>query len=672
MATNAGRRRSTGGGAHGAIRRLLPCAALACCAADARAQDSVAITPGGNDSFWAWSSSLQRTRYALDLAEISSSWGGVLLVGPAIKAHRDPDPMFRTFPVIGAAASAGQLQDVATPPTGYFRWIGPGIGVNPGANSPAATETRTHFDRVFSLALNDAVGSASAVAVARVGQDSVNLSRLWIERTTGACSREGTTAPDGSTLALGGVDSEGRLALRVDAFGLDASSPAVVAGDSLVRIDAARRSPSLVNTLARDGDGNAAEDGDATSFVADALEAPVAPPAIAMGVAMALDFELGFGLAAGDDDFAPDPSHLASAAGHRGAPSYSITPAAGGGAGTVACIATLTNPGPPDALLAFGLEEGGPAGLRIAQGTMRIAQLDAPVSGENGWTGNASGGAEFAHFRNQTSFRAPAGHVGAGQTAAGELVLAATATDTDSGEFIAVATLPQGGGSASWSVAAHEGMSVRSSPGGPPIGQLIEGPGGASLSSPAVDLLGNVYFVGAWRPSAGVDRVGLFKAVRTQNGYQLERLLSTGQIIRGVNSATDYIIASLALSDGDSVSGASLHAGSVVQAQIPGRGTTTPASPFAFGGLAVSATIEYQRPGPVGEAYDALLFVGPGIQPVPGDTNADGLVNFTDLNNVLTQFGLAGPGLLGDLTGDNQVNFSDLNIVLANFGQPPR
>lgn len=58
------------------------------------------------------------------------------------------------------------------------------------------------------------------------------------------------------------------------------------------------------------------------------------------------------------------------------------------------------------------------------------------------------------------------------------------------------------------------------------------------------------------------------------------------------------------------------------------------------------------------------------LQPCPGDTNGDRVVNFADLNQVLSQFGQSGaPGTLaGDVNNDGVVNFADLNIVLSNFG----
>ncbi len=54
----------------------------------------------------------------------------------------------------------------------------------------------------------------------------------------------------------------------------------------------------------------------------------------------------------------------------------------------------------------------------------------------------------------------------------------------------------------------------------------------------------------------------------------------------------------------------------------------------------------------------------------PGDANGDRVVNFADLNIVLSSFGMTGtPGSVpGDLNGDGAVNFADLNLVLSFFG----
>ncbi|MBX3353571.1 MAG: hypothetical protein KF684_11620 [Phycisphaeraceae bacterium] len=53
------------------------------------------------------------------------------------------------------------------------------------------------------------------------------------------------------------------------------------------------------------------------------------------------------------------------------------------------------------------------------------------------------------------------------------------------------------------------------------------------------------------------------------------------------------------------------------------------------------------------------------------DTNGDGVINFADLNAVLTDFGRAGEGLPGDVNCDGAVNFADLNVILSAFGSAP-
>jgi hypothetical protein len=58
----------------------------------------------------------------------------------------------------------------------------------------------------------------------------------------------------------------------------------------------------------------------------------------------------------------------------------------------------------------------------------------------------------------------------------------------------------------------------------------------------------------------------------------------------------------------------------------------------------------------------------PPPEPCVGDTNGDNIVNFSDLNAVLAQFGQSGPGLSADLNNDGIVNFDDLNTILSNFG----
>lgn len=51
----------------------------------------------------------------------------------------------------------------------------------------------------------------------------------------------------------------------------------------------------------------------------------------------------------------------------------------------------------------------------------------------------------------------------------------------------------------------------------------------------------------------------------------------------------------------------------------------------------------------------------------PGDTNGDFEVNFSDLNNALSDFNATGEDLPGDVNNDCQVNFADVNVILSFY-----
>jgi len=85
-----------------------------------------------------------------------------------------------------------------------------------------------------------------------------------------------------------------------------------------------------------------------------------------------------------------------------------------------------------------------------------------------------------------------------------------------------------------------------------------------------------------------------------------------------------------------------------------------------FGGVADFGDMTLSAAG-----QDAWLATIPApASGLMGDLNGDGVVNFADLNIVLSAFGSTGvPGMTpGDANGDGVVNFADLNIVLSAFG----
>lgn len=66
-------------------------------------------------------------------------------------------------------------------------------------------------------------------------------------------------------------------------------------------------------------------------------------------------------------------------------------------------------------------------------------------------------------------------------------------------------------------------------------------------------------------------------------------------------------------------------------------------------------------------ATKVRLTVGAGGASCPEDVDNNGMVGFSDLNIVISQFNTSGPDLQGDVNGDGMVNFADLNAVISVF-----
>jgi len=235
----------------------------------------------------------------------------------------------------------------------------------------------------------------------------------------------------------------------------------------------------------------------------------------------------------------------------------------------------------------------------------RAFTVPAPVASP-AYSTNSGGLAEAKQYLSQTAFRGGNGQVGLGRDAAGTAVAAFVITDPVAGDAVVAVTAASP--SPVWTVVAHPGQPVLNGPTGASIGALSSP---LVVSAPAVDLLGNVYFVAAWQPAPPQTETGLFKAVPGgPAGHRLELLLTTGRQVAGANSGRTYTISQLTLTDGDSIASGSLHAQQIVQRQLPGRETSDPASINAFGGLSVSAVLTYNNSG-TNESYDAVLLLLP-------------------------------------------------------------
>jgi hypothetical protein len=382
---------------------------------------------------------------------------------------------------------------------------------------------------------------------------------------------------------------------------------------------------------------------------------------------------------------------------HRASPSVSAAAVFGGTAATGAML-TRGNAGGGlvNAISVFGLSASG------AIGPAATLELPALVSDPCDGFAWPISGADFRLFDTQAIFRGGVGPAAVGSDLQGRGVVASTAYAAASpgsaspiNAIVAATFDPQNpAASAQWRTVAWvnatgtDGKDIQGDfgfDGAPntgdsgendgiidatdaPIGRiesLANVPGGLlgpSLSAPAIDSAGNIYFVAsvALRKSAGlliedVRTLALLRGVPRASGcYDLELLLEQGQLVQGRNSGRTYRIAALSLSDGDSLASSSLWSQSVSASSWNGAETSqlAQAAPQHLGGLVLSARVLYDAnndgtfsdPTAVDgnaaspdEAYGVLYYVGNVLPLTTGcndiDYNNDGL--FPDDNDLI-------------------------------------
>ncbi len=85
-------------------------------------------------------------------------------------------------------------------------------------------------------------------------------------------------------------------------------------------------------------------------------------------------------------------------------------------------------------------------------------------------------------------------------------------------------------------------------------------------------------------------------------------------------------------------------------------------------GVTGTATITVTVSDGAANVQETFVLTVEAVPTLLGDTNGDGRVDLTDLNNVRNFFGAVGVGVVGDTNGDNAVDLTDLNNVRNNFG----
>ncbi len=715
----------------------------------AHAQDSVSAVGGlPGDALSPYLASDQCARFVVDLVAIESSAGRTFAIAPILKLPRsEPGAFFNNLPL--SSAVSARYAPASFDGSTYDLWTQPGEGISTADNTaPAAGVTPSGPSLQFALAAADfapiGIGEASHVTGAVVQVDPEDASRLFVHRQTAAVSGLAANAST-SSLSLGSVTETGVLALRAD--GHLAREPDSLLSSELWLVDLETRGCSIINSISAMG----AADASASSAVPLATSSIVSPPSLLTTTASDIKVfaptfsgELIFGDAASTT---PTAAHLSATTpfattDHRGTTSFSPVDWFVGSAGTAA-ILSFQEPAAPADNAAIGLSFWGVDGATggVLPGTPTTLLLPAAdafgsgasiVDNEDGFEigNNAQPGSDwrFSAIQSQVAFRGGNGQVAISTDASDRLLLAAQVGLTNSASggpnpsvnAIAVARVdPLQIGTPAWTLAAW--VDASSPTGGKAIfdeqgaviGHLEElalqtagDPFGPSLSSPAIDAGGNVWFVGSARffdagaPGGSRSSLALFRSVYDQAtfSYRLERIIESGDVVRGANSNTDYQIQSLELADRNSIASSALTAGSIIHQPWLGQALPTDTSTAAsLGGLVVAASIIYDtnndslfEASSPDEQYNVVLFVGAGEEGGTclgdfaddfGTLGSDGQVSFGDFLALLTVLGPCPggqPGCFGDIAddfgsfgGDGQVSFGDFLALLTLLGPCP-
>lgn len=723
------------------IRTSAPIAIAALIAAatatttSALAQDSVSASGGlpgdALDPFVTGANSHQLRRYAVDLVTVQSSWGNRYAVGPIAKAPKAATNTNFDH-LIGAQALSTLFAQGPLAPSTFQLWNESGKGTHPTANTtPTSSVSTININNAqqagwafmaFDAGPNEIFGTPDDSNVIIAGTAAFTFrqpNRLLVERVNALSSKATNAAGSSSTASfgLGGVDTDGSVVVLADGFGQFA--PGTLQNKTVLKIESALRNPASVNRITSAG----ATDAAATSILYTTnttLVTPTLIPSLASGgnaVTLLTDFTSALLVESSPQVITPTASHLPAGIGAtRGG--VSLTPhnaPATLGNATDAAIAALLLRTDADtttrAIRVFSLNStGAPTdALTATLPTTPGVLIDPTDNFDPAAAFSPIAQHEFTHYQSQVSFRGGNGPAAVAvipntTTPSNPTVIAAAAvtpahnagaTPTSEDNYIAVFNLTTG---ATPIVAAHSGgpsgsgipgKAIRSGLNGPTIGRIVPRsvafpgqPQGPSISAPAIDLAGNLYFLATVElttPAPTTHANALIRANRTSAGnYQLELLLAEGQTITGANSATEYRIDFLGLADGDSIDSGALWSGNIAQDLVSGvslQNALTTASPASLGMLAVRARLLYDNDNsgtfndPSGnaastepdQAYNVILAVMPSFP--PADVDRDGQVTISDYFTFLTRFF----SFDIDYDGDGDTTISDYFTFLTDF-----
>ncbi len=678
----------------------------------------------------------QRNDYVVDLVARASSWGNSYRFGPLMKASNGGASFFNHL--IGANALSNRYVFGALPRPAYAGWSAAGQGVSNAANSTpvdngsglyGTLDTSGLLGTQFGAAFMEFGGGPNGtfgdgddeqnVIVGIAGFNNLFPHRVFVSRTTAGVnktSQTGGTTTGTASLGLGGVDEAGNVHILADNFGMISGN--AIADKRFIRVAAGSRNTAVLNTLTNSSYGDSANTRTLLGTTATTLTAPTMVPTAAAGrpVMVGTDFSNNYQFEGVANSMTATTGHLPAGGSPRGPMSIgcqTMTPlnTGGGDAGIAAVLSRESGATRTRGISAWGLNANGSVDgvQRHALPTTAGQMVDAADGFDPIATWGTGTNHEFCNFASQVSFRGGSGPVALTVLPGGDLLLAATVAPNNTApsqvpqgmdNYIAVARVPAGGSTATWHVAAHTGNAAGAAGGlskailgGEPgnlstIGRLARygevnagATWGPSISSPALDRFGNLYFLATCVVNEGGATTGLLRANFNDatNAYELELLANVGNVFAGANSQRNYQIQFMGVADADSVDSGAVFAGSSVQdvnRHVP-QGLIGYGNANSLGALVVRAKIVYDRngdglyldptvagnSGQPDQGYNVALLVMPDYNPI--DYNLDRIVNPDDLGDFITAY--FSDEATTDYNDDGTLNPDDLGDYITAY-----
>jgi hypothetical protein len=716
-------------------------------AAAAHAQDSVSASnglPGDAPSAYQTTTgdTRQALRFSVDLAPKASSWASKYALGPVVKASRSNVSGFFDQLMGAQTASARFGSGAFFSALTYLQWIAtPGAGVNPPQNTaPAfAIYGEGKYGQRFGMGFMEyGPGNDGAFGT---GDDENTLigstvdfqfrqpNRLFVQRVVGAANKTTAAGLGTASMGLGAIDEQGNLHAYADGFGMTVASR--LQTRALLRVKLGARGLSVVDQISGSGSSVVAADPGATDTIRAGVTMDTAPAIVSAGLAggegrpvlLASDLLGNYVYESAPNAASATTAYLsASATSPRGSicfiPQTYAPVAAANPVGTGATLARTDSNTKTRAVQVFGVAANGAIGtsttVTLPTSGAALADPDDGFSPDGAFPPLA--GHEFTNYAGPAAFRGGTSQVAMVRLPSGDLLVAGAVAANGGGSaipqsqdgYIAVARLPAAGGTPAWTIAAHTGAQGfagtgagvaskaiygRSSPAGAlePIGRLARytevfgsASTGPSISSPAIDLGGNVYFIATigLTGTSTTFTTGLLRANfdGATNAYKLELLAAVGDVLPGLNSGKNYRIQLLGLAGTDGVDPGSIFSSAVVQDSIAGANAPAAGygSAISLGALVFRAKIVYDMnadgvyadpsAGGTGatspdQAYTVQMVLMPRVP--KGDFNRDQALTVQDIFDFLAAWFTLGLG--SDWNGSGATTVQDIFDFLTDW-----